>query len=71
MNFRHDPVTCAIAVGWAGEAIETVPLQSSINEDILRSQQVSDGRNVHVLVDIDTDAFSEAWLTSVETASSR
>lgn len=30
INFQHDPLTCAVALGWAGVTVETLPLALSI-----------------------------------------
>jgi purine nucleosidase len=66
LNFHYDPVTCAVALGWSGVRIETLRLQPRIAHDVLRFEPDESGRLVRVVVDVDGEAFSEMWLSRIE-----
>jgi purine nucleosidase len=76
LAFHHDPLTCAVALGWPGLALEQRRLVAIRDEDsevlhFVESQQGQQGRLVSVGADVDADAFSTLWLASVETAERR
>jgi len=68
LNFHFDPVACAVAVGWPGAVVEEARLRAVLEDGVLRFQPDPAGRPTRVVVDLDGPAFSEAWLTAVETA---
>jgi len=62
INFQHDPLACAIALGWQeGVEIETVPLQLEIRESWLYEIPDSDGIPTRLVTKIDGNAFNEFW----------
>ncbi len=62
INFQHDPLACAIALGWQeGVEIETVPLQLEIRESWLYEIPNSDGIPTRLVTKIDGNAFNEFW----------
>jgi len=62
INFQHDPLACAIALGWQeGVEIETVPLQLDIRESWLYENPDSDGLPTRLLTKIDGNTFNEFW----------
>ncbi len=62
INFQHDPLACAIALGWQeGVEIETVPLQLDIRESWLYEILDSDGIPTRLVTKIDGNAFNEFW----------
>lgn len=69
VNFHHDPVTCAVALGWSGATVEQMPLLPVLENDILRFSPHEDGRLTKVTTDLDTAAFGNTWLDAVEAAS--
>lgn len=69
VNFHHDPVACAVAVGWAGLTLEPKRLATHLHDGLLRFRESTDGRDTKVLVDVDARAFEQTWLTSVEAVS--
>jgi purine nucleosidase len=71
VNFHWDPVTCAVAVGWPGSALEEVRLRTELDGEVLCFREAPDGRPTRVVVDIDADAFTETWLSRIEAAASR
>ncbi len=69
LNFHYDPVACAAAMGWPGAAIEERRLRTVVDEGVLRFDPANGGgRAVQVLVDVDSEAFTQTWLTAVEAA---
>ncbi len=68
VNFHYDPVTCAVALGWQGAAIETVLLRGVTETYGLRFEPSAEGRPTRVVVDLDGEAFAETWIEAVEAA---
>ncbi len=68
LTFHYDPVACAVAVGWPGAVVEEYTLDTVVEDGVLRWHERPDGRPVRVLTGMDGPAFTEAWLTAVETA---
>ncbi|CAN5693698.1 hypothetical protein BH24ACT3_BH24ACT3_10690 [soil metagenome] len=69
LNFHHDPLACAVAMGWPGAAVEELILRPVLDGKVLRF--VPDhgaGRRSRVVTGIDGDGFVERWLTAVEAA---
>jgi purine nucleosidase len=66
INFQHDPLACAIALGWrAGVEIRQFPLQVAIKDGWLVESIVERGQPAHVVTQIDGPKFSEFWLDMV------
>ncbi len=62
INFQHDPLTCAIALGWhEGVEIETVPLKLEVRDSYLYEIPDKDGIPTRVVTKIDGPAFNEFW----------
>lgn len=62
INFLHDPLACAIALGWhEGVEIETVPLKLETRESWLYEIPDSDGIPTRLVTKIDGNAFNEYW----------
>lgn len=62
INFLHDPLACAIALGWhEGVEIETVPLKLEIRDSWLYEIPDSDGVPTRLVTKIDGNAFNEYW----------
>src|SRR5262249_5384962 len=60
INFLHDPLACAIALGWNdGVKIETMPIRSYEQEGYIYQVRKSGDRPVNVVRSVDGDAFSE------------
>lgn len=71
LNFHHDPVACAVALGWAGAVSEEMRLRPVADGDVLRFVPATDGRPARAVVDLDTGLFTETWLAAVEAAQRR
>ncbi|MBE0690727.1 MAG: nucleoside hydrolase [Anaerolineae bacterium] len=62
INFQHDPLACAIALGWRqGVTIQTVPLQYEIRDGWLHETPAEDGHHAQVVTEIDGEQFNEFW----------
>ena len=62
INFLHDPLACAIALGWhESVGIETVPLRLETRESWLYEIPDSDGIPTRLVTQIDGNAFNEYW----------
>jgi len=66
INFLHDPLACAIALGWSdGVEIRQIPLQSEIYDGYLRQTVDSGGKPTRVVTRVNGPKFSEFWLRTV------
>ncbi len=72
LNIHWDPLACAVALGWSGATVETLPLTPLITDDVLRFHLQPDpagrSRPLRVVTAVDGAAFSAAWLAAVEAA---
>lgn len=66
LNFHYDPVTCAVALGWPGAVVEEMLLGGVLSGDVFRWLPDQTGQLTRVVVDLDGESFSEAWLSAVE-----
>jgi purine nucleosidase len=66
INFQHDPLACAIALGWEeGVVVRELMLKSEIRDGWLR-QEIDPGGNLTRLVTaVDGGRFNEFWLRTV------
>ena len=66
INFLHDPLACAIALGWhEGVEMSEVPLTLEIKDGWLHERVDSAGRPTQVVTRVDGDKFNEFWLNTV------
>jgi purine nucleosidase len=65
LNFQHDPLACAVALGWDGVKIEQVPLRFEIKDDLLHEVVDPGGKNTGVVTQVDGNRFNEFWLKIV------
>ncbi len=66
INFQHDPLACAIALGWHdGVEIREVPMKSEIVDGWLRQSVDDSGVPTRVVTRVDGGKFSEFWLRTV------
>lgn len=71
LNFHHDPVACAVALGWPVAAVEPARLRLEVAGGVARWRRDRSGREVEVAVSVDDDGFRRRWLAAVETAARR
>jgi purine nucleosidase len=65
LNFQHDPLACAVALGWDGVRIEELPLQSEIEDGWLVTRVDPDGIRLPVVTGVDGERFNRFWLDTV------
>jgi inosine-uridine nucleoside N-ribohydrolase len=68
LNFHHDPLAAATAVGWAGVTVERAHLRAELRGDILHWVADPSGRDVAVVTDADGPGFTSYWLDALERA---
>lgn len=65
LNFHHDPLACAAAIGWAGIDIADTTLSITFAGEDLVLVEAPGGRPARVVTDVDAAGFSERWLECV------
>jgi purine nucleosidase len=66
INFPHDPLACAIALGWReGVEISKIPLKSEIRDGWLRHAIDGSGKPTQVVTRVNAEKFDEFWLSTV------
>lgn len=66
INFHHDPLACAIALGWNdGLTIETIPLRLEVRDTYLYELPDAAGRPTSLVTQVDAKAFDGYWLDIV------
>lgn len=66
LNFQHDALACAIALGWNDEVtIEEVPLRFEIKDGWLHEEIDNNGKQTKVVTRVSGDKFNNFWLDLV------
>jgi purine nucleosidase len=66
INFQHDPLACAIALGWnAGVEIEELPLILEEKDGWLHEHIHSYGKSVRVVTKANGPHFNEFWINKI------
>jgi purine nucleosidase len=66
INFLHDPLACAIALGWSkGVEIREIPVKSEIIDGALHQTVDISGKPTRVVTRVNGTEFSEFWLSTV------
>jgi len=66
INFLHDPLACAIALGWNdGVEIREIPLKLAIKDGWLYQRIDESGNPTRVVTRVHGDQFNEFWLPTV------
>ena len=66
INFLHDPLACAIALGWDdGVEMEELPLLIKEENGWLIEQIHSSGRSIRVVTKIDGPHFNKFWIDQI------
>ena len=66
INFQHDPLACAVALGWnEGIEIEELPLLAEVEDGWLTECIHPSGNPIRVVTRVDGAAFSRFWLHRV------
>ncbi len=71
INFQHDPLACAVALGWEeGLEFEELPLLAEEKDGWLVQRIHPDGNVLRVATRVDGPRFSQYWLDQVTGAPS-
>jgi len=71
INFQHDPLACAIALGWRdGVEMDEIPLRFEIENGFLREIVDASGRPARVVTRVNARRFDQFWLETVAGAQS-
>ena len=63
INFQHDPLACAIALGWSeGVEIREIPLLLEVKDGWLQEKIAATGKPTKVVTQIDGNKFNEFWI---------
>jgi inosine-uridine nucleoside N-ribohydrolase len=66
INFQHDPLTCAIALGWnEGVEIREIPLKLELRDGWLIEKIDATGKPTKVITKIDGSKFNEFWIKTI------
>jgi purine nucleosidase len=66
LNFQHDPLACAIALGWSeGMAISEIPLKLELKDGWLHEKIDATGKPTKVVTKIDGNKFNEFWINTI------
>lgn len=65
LNFQHDPLACAVAMGWDCVEREQVRLVVTKREGSLRLVEDPAGRPFELVTKVDSQAFARRWLETV------
>ena len=66
INFQHDPLACAIALGWKeGIEIKELPLILEDKEGLLTERIHPSGKPVRVVTKVDGGRFNEFWINRI------
>lgn len=65
INFQHDALACAVAVGWDGAVIQDVRLAAEVTDDWLCARETDAGRRHRLVTAIDAERFNALWLDLV------
>jgi inosine-uridine nucleoside N-ribohydrolase len=68
LNFHHDPLACAVALGLGGATVEEVPTGLEVGGGRLVMTRQAGARPLRVVTAVDGPAFEAAWLAAVERA---
>lgn len=69
VNFQHDPLCCAVALGWGeGVEISEVLLSTELKGGSLRREINPGGRPTRLVTRIDGERFSRFWVETVARA---
>jgi purine nucleosidase len=69
LNFQYDPLACAVALGWDGALVETIPTMIELHDERLWMMPREDGLPLRVVTEVDAPRFEESWLAAIENIS--
>jgi purine nucleosidase len=67
ISHLYDPLACAVALGWDGVTIDSLPLRVTVEGGWLHERVSVDGIPTRVVTQVDGAAFDRLWLNVVTT----
>lgn len=65
INFQHDSLACAVALGWNGAKIKQVPLELETRDGWLYEKVSETGKQTPLVIKIDRERFNQFWFGTV------
>lgn len=65
INYQHDPLACAVALGWDGVTISTLRLRAILHGGLLRLERDAAAPARRMVTTVDAERFSGYWLEAV------
>lgn len=65
INFQHDPLACAVALGWEGVTRESVRVGTTLRDGWLYEHADETGRPMTVVTAVAGAQFNDLWLSTV------
>jgi len=65
LNFQHDPLACAVAIGWDCASVEELPLRVAERDGSLLLEHSPDPKRLRIVTAVDAKAFQSRWLATV------
>jgi purine nucleosidase len=65
LNFHHDPLACAVALGWDGVSIDEVALGLELRDTYLSTRKKAGGKTLPVVTEVEGDAFDRLWIDRI------
>jgi inosine-uridine nucleoside N-ribohydrolase len=65
INFQHDPLACALALGWDGVTIEETGVRVELRDGWLHEEPDPDGHRMRVVTAVDAGRFDLFWVDVV------
>lgn len=65
INFQHDPLACAVALGWEGVTKESTRIRTEVREGWLYEHRDDDGSPATLVTAVDGARFNAFWLQTV------
>lgn len=65
INFQHDPLACAAALGWSGLTFADLRLRVEMEQGWVQLHEDPHGKVFRVAVGVDGEAFAAHWLETV------
>lgn len=65
LNFQHDPLACAVALGWNGVTMERVRVSTEVRDGSLYEREDDAGRLMSLVTGVDAARFNDLWLSVV------
>lgn len=67
LNFQHDPLACAVALGWDGAKVERRSVRPELVDRILTLEPDASSRGMKIVTSVDQERFRAVWLEATTT----